>query len=72
MSLLGDQVAVVLLPPGVKADQVEVIISEHEGPNNAWIEARKMADKAARKIAQIVEKKKGPQYLTHAIVIETE
>lgn len=68
MSLHNDQAAIVVLPPGVSADGIEVRVLDE---NDVERKARQVVGEQGRRIKRIVEIKYGGG-VTQALIVETE
>lgn len=72
VSLRGDPIAVVVLPPGVSADDITVEVVFEQDVPNAWAVANGLATETGRSFRKVERKtdpRRGPIV---AIIVETE
>lgn len=72
MSLTGDPIAVVLLPPGMKADEVKVDVLYEQGTTDPWSVAQELGRETGRNFRVIEQKKYGRDAIPTALIVETD
>jgi hypothetical protein len=72
MSLTGDPIAVVLLPPGMKADEVKVDVLYEQGTTDPWSAAQELGHATGRNFRVIEQKKYKRDATPTALVVESD
>lgn len=74
MSVLfgGDPIAVVLLPPGMKADQITVDVLRDQDPTSPWTVAQELGQSTGRNFRVIEQKKYDRDSTPTALIIEID
>lgn len=72
MSLMGDPIAVVLLPPGMKAEEVKVDVLHQFGTTDPWTAARDLGRATGRNFRVVEQKKYDRDATPTALFVETD
>lgn len=72
MSLMGDPIAVVVLPPGMKAEEVRVDVLYEQGTTDPWRAAQELGRATGRTFRVIEQKKHDRDTTATALVVETD